>query len=113
MDTEVGVHDSFTPAHAGGYPAPQLTETDDSVLHPYRCEFAKYFHKSPDQPGRDHVRTSLLDLFDERTLAGRTIQGVRRVLKFLYNPIPFPIEFEAILLVQVSLQCRGPSNLNS
>jgi hypothetical protein len=35
MDTQGGVHDSSTPAHAGRSPAPQLFRTHDSSLHPY------------------------------------------------------------------------------
>ena len=33
------------------------------------AEFAKYFHKSPDQLGPEHVRTFLLHLLNERKLA--------------------------------------------
>ncbi len=47
-------------------------------------EFAKYFHKSPDQLGSEHVRTFLLHLLNERKLAWGTIQGARSALKFLY-----------------------------
>ena len=48
------------------------------------AEFAKYFHKSPDQLGPEHVRTFLLYLLNERKLAWATIQGARSALKFLY-----------------------------
>ena len=48
------------------------------------AEFAKYFHKSPDQLGPEHVRTFLLYLLNERKLAWGTIQGARSALKFLY-----------------------------
>lgn len=48
------------------------------------AEFAKYFHKSPDQLGPEHVRTFLLHLLNERKLAWGTIQGARSALKFLY-----------------------------
>ena len=49
------------------------------------AEFAKYFHKSPDQLGPEHVRTFLLHLLNERKLAWGTIQGARSALKFLYT----------------------------
>src|SRR6201998_1019070 len=49
------------------------------------AEFAKYFHKSPDQLGSEHVRTFLLHLLNERKLAWGTIQGARSALKFLYT----------------------------
>jgi integrase/recombinase XerD len=49
------------------------------------AEFAKYFHKSPDQLGPEHIRTYLLYLLNERKLAWGTIQGTRSALKFLYT----------------------------
>ena len=49
------------------------------------AEFAKYFHRSPDQLGSEHVRTFLLYLLNERKLAWGTIQGARSALKFLYT----------------------------
>jgi site-specific recombinase XerD len=48
------------------------------------AEFAKYFHKSPDQLGPEHVRTFLLHLLNKRKLAWGTIQEARSALKFLY-----------------------------
>jgi integrase/recombinase XerD len=47
-------------------------------------EFAKYFHRSPDLLGPEHVWTFLLHLLNERKLAWGTIQGTRSALKFLY-----------------------------
>jgi site-specific recombinase XerD len=49
------------------------------------AEYAKYFHRSPDQLGPEHVRTWLLYLLNERKLAWGTIQGARSALKFLYT----------------------------
>src|SRR6202161_1135042 len=49
------------------------------------AEFAKYFHKSPDQLGPEHVRAWLLYLLNERKLAWGTILGARSALKFLYT----------------------------
>jgi len=48
------------------------------------AEFARYFHRSPDQLAPEHVRTFLLYLLNERKLAWGTIQGARSALKFLY-----------------------------
>jgi hypothetical protein len=39
------------------------------------AEFAKYFHKSPDQLGPEQVRAFLLHLLNERKLAWGTIQA--------------------------------------
>jgi integrase/recombinase XerD len=47
-------------------------------------EFVRYFHRSPDQLGPEHVRTFLLYLLNERKLSWGTIQGARSALKFLY-----------------------------
>ena len=41
------------------------------------AEFAKYFHKSPDQLGPEHIRTWLLYLLNERKLAWGTISGLQ------------------------------------
>jgi site-specific recombinase XerD len=49
------------------------------------AEFARYFHRSPDQLGPEHVRTFLLYLLNERKLAWGTIQGARSALKFFYT----------------------------
>jgi integrase/recombinase XerD len=48
---------------------------------PDAAEFAKYFRKSPDQLGPEHVRTYLLFLLNERKLAWGTIQGARSALQ--------------------------------
>ena len=49
------------------------------------ADFAKYFGKSPDQLGPEHIRTYLLHLLNERKLAWGTIQGARSALKFLFT----------------------------
>jgi len=49
------------------------------------AEFAKHFHKSPDQLGPEHVRTFLLYLLNDRKLTWGTIQGARSALKFFYT----------------------------
>jgi len=85
LDTRGGVHDTSTPAHAGRSPAAQLLRTHRAPLTHTVAEFAKYFRKSPDQLGPEHVRTYLLFLLNERQLAWGTIQGARSALKFLYT----------------------------
>ncbi len=44
------------------------------------AEFARYFHRSPDQLGPEHIRTWLLYLLNDRKLAWGTIQGARSAL---------------------------------
>src|SRR6202051_5126385 len=45
------------------------------------AEFAKYFHKSPDQFGSEHILTFLLYRLNERKLAWGTIQRARSALR--------------------------------
>ena len=42
------------------------------------AEFARYFHKSPDQLGPEYVRTFLLHLLNERKLAWGPFRGPGR-----------------------------------
>jgi site-specific recombinase XerD len=63
-------------------------------------EFTKYFHRSPDQLGPDHIREYQVHLFRDRKLSPRTIEGRAAALRFLYvktlrrsylpDHIPFP-----------------------
>jgi Phage integrase, N-terminal SAM-like domain len=49
------------------------------------AEFARHFHKSPDQLGPEHVRTYQLHLLNERKLAWQTMQVRMAGLKFFYT----------------------------
>ena len=48
------------------------------------ADFARYFHKSPDKLGPEHVRIYQLYLLNERKLAWHTIQVHVSALRFLY-----------------------------
>jgi integrase/recombinase XerD len=47
-------------------------------------EFARYFHKSPDQLGPDHIREYQVHLFRDCKLSPRTIEGQTAALRFLF-----------------------------
>ena len=63
-------------------------------------DFAKYFHRSPERLGPDHIRQYQAYLFRERELSPGTIQGRTAALRFLFvktlrrpylpDDIPFP-----------------------
>jgi integrase/recombinase XerD len=63
-------------------------------------EFARYFRRSPEQLGPDHVREYQVHLFRDRKLSPRTIEGQTAALRFLFvktlrrpylpDAIPFP-----------------------
>lgn len=74
-------------------------ETVRAYLHAVK-EFARYFRRSPEQLGPDHIREYQLHLFRDRKLSARTIAGQTTALRFLYvktlrrsylpEAIPFP-----------------------
>jgi len=63
-------------------------------------DFAKYFHRSPERLGPDHIRQYQAHLFRERKLSPGTIEGRTAALRFLFvktlrrpylpDHIPFP-----------------------
>src|SRR5450631_1800256 len=63
-------------------------------------DFAKYFHRSPERLGPDHIRQYQAYLFRERKISSGTIEGRTAALRFLFvktlrrpylpDHIPFP-----------------------
>ena len=63
-------------------------------------DFAKYFHRSPDRLGSDHIREYQVHLFRDCKLSAGTIEGRTAALRFLFvktlrrpylpDHIPFP-----------------------
>jgi site-specific recombinase XerD len=63
-------------------------------------DFAKYFHRSPDRLGPNHIREYQVHLFRDRKLSPGTIEGRTAALRFLFvktlrrrylpDHIPFP-----------------------
>ena len=46
--------------------------------------FAEYFHRSPDQLGREHIRQYQLHLIGERKVHPKTVRVQMAALRFLY-----------------------------
>jgi len=47
-------------------------------------DFAKYFHRSPDRLGPEHIREYQVHLFRDRKLSAGTIEGRTAALRFLF-----------------------------
>jgi hypothetical protein len=55
----------------------------DTYLHAVE-EFSRYFHRSPEKLGPDHIRQYQAYLFRERKLQAGTIACCTAALRFLY-----------------------------
>ena len=74
-------------------------ETTKAYLFTVR-DFAKYFHRSPDELGPEHIREYQAHLFSERKLSGNSVAQRTAALRFLFvktlkraymlEHIPFP-----------------------
>ena len=63
-------------------------------------DFARYFGKSPERLGREHIRQYQVHLFRDRKLSAGTVEGRGAALRFIYvktlrrpylpDQIPFP-----------------------
>ena len=97
----------------GGFPVTRLRQrmldelqrrnysphTVRSYMHAVE-EFARHFHRSPDQLGPDHIREYQVHLFRDCKLSPCTIEGQTAALRFLFvktlgrsylpDQIPFP-----------------------
>ena len=59
------------------------SNTVRSYIHAVE-EFSKYFRRSPDQLGPDHIREYQIHLFRDCKLSPRTIKGQTAALRFLF-----------------------------
>src|ERR1700680_4818693 len=58
-------------------------QTTKAYLHTV-WEFAKYFHRSPEQLGPEHIREFQAHLFSVRKLSGNSVAQRTAALRFLF-----------------------------
>jgi site-specific recombinase XerD len=66
----------------------KLRNFSDSTITSYTRvvgDFARYFHRSPDQLGSEEIRRYLLHAIEEKKISWATYQGYRAALKFFYT----------------------------
>src|SRR6266702_3683412 len=105
VEAKVSVTRRFTVTHLRQMMLDELQRRNYSpnTVRPYVHaveEFARYFRRSPDRLGPDHVREYQVHLFRDRKLSPRTIEGQAAALRFLFvktlrraylpDAIPFP-----------------------
>jgi integrase/recombinase XerD len=66
----------------------KLRNFSDSTITSYTrivADFARYFRRSPDQPGPEEIRQFLLHAIKEKKISLATYQGYRAALKFFFT----------------------------
>jgi site-specific recombinase XerD len=66
----------------------KLRNFSDSTITSYTrvvANFARFFHRSPDQLGPEEIRQYLLYVIEEKKISWATYQGYRAALKFFYT----------------------------
>jgi site-specific recombinase XerD len=66
----------------------KLRNFSESTITSYTrvvADFARFFHRSPDQLGPDEIRTYLLYAIEEKKISAATYQGYRAALKFFFT----------------------------
>jgi len=66
----------------------KLRNFSDSTITSYTrvvADFARFFHRSPDQLGSEEIRQYLLHAIEEKKISWATYQGYRAALKFFYT----------------------------
>lgn len=104
-----GPCDPFAKTDAGGTPATKLLPEYRRNLHVHSEEFTKYFHRSPDQLGPEHIRQYQVHLFRERKLSSNSVRQRVAALRFFFvktlrrhymlEHIPFPKEHRPLPIV--------------
>jgi integrase/recombinase XerD len=66
----------------------KLRNFSDSTITSYTrvvADFARFFHRSPDQLGAEEIRQYLLHAIEKKKISWATYQGYRAALKFFYT----------------------------